>query len=193
MRPADLELVLASASPRRREILKRAGYRFLVHASEIDEDGIDSSDPAEVARSLALKKAETVAGLYPDKPVVGADTIVVLDRKILNKPENRDEAVGMLRMLSGRTHRVLTGLALVWAVRGISRAVHEESRVTFRELDDWEIIDYVSSSEPMDKAGAYGIQDLGSVLVAGVEGCFFNVMGLPVSRLTVILKEALKE
>jgi septum formation protein len=193
MRPTDLELVLASVSPRRREILSRAGYRFLVEPSGVEEDGFESADPVHAAESLASAKARAVAPAHPDKPVVGADTIVVLDNKIINKPPDPDGAAEMLRALSGRTHLVYTGLALVWLDRKIDLAASEKTAVTFRELDDREIIDYVASGEPMDKAGAYGIQGLGSALVARVEGCFYNVMGLPISRLTVILKRILVE
>jgi septum formation protein len=192
MKPTDLELVLASASPRRREILDRAGYRFEVRPSGVEEDGVESSDPGQVAESLALAKARAVAPLYPDKPVVGADTLVVLGDRILNKPVDEDEAVEMLRSLSGRTHTVYTGLAVVWLERGETVSVAESTEVTFRDLDEDEIIDYVAGGEPMDKAGAYGIQGLGSTLVAGVEGCFYNVMGLPVARLTSILKDILE-
>jgi len=187
----DTELVLASSSPRRRLILENAGFRFRVAASSIEEKIEPDIPPEEQARSLALAKARQVAGGFPDRPVIGADTLVMLGSRILGKPGNRDEAREMLRLLSGEIHKVFTGLALVWRRFNLERSVCEVTEVTFRRLTTEEIEDYVATGEPLDKAGAYGIQGRGSTLVSRINGCFYNVMGLPVSRLTEILQDIL--
>lgn len=183
-------LILASASPRRSELLKLITGDFKVITSEIDERSIEQKvikDGAEkVSSALALAKALDVAGSFAseDDIVIGADTSVILGDEILGKPGSREEAVDMLMRLSGRTHSVITGVAIV---RGDRRIVfEEESRVTFCDLDDYQsslIESYVDSGDPFDKAGAYGIQNGGALLVRSVEGDYFNVVGLPVRRL----------
>lgn len=176
-------LVLASASPRRRALFRQIGLRFRVVPSSVDERLSRKQSPARNARRIALEKATDVASGMRRGLVVGADTIVVLGKSILGKPKNRREAARMLRRLSGRSHVVFTGIALVDALTG--RAVTDvvRTRVQFRRLSDAEIADYVRSGSPLDKAGAYGIQDdFGAVFVESIDGCFYNVVGFPLVR-----------
>jgi septum formation protein len=176
-------LVLASASPRRRALFRQIGLRFRVVPSSVDERLSRKQSPARNARRIALEKATDVASGMRRGLVVGADTIVVLGKSILGKPKNRRDAARMLRRLSGRSHVVFTGIALVDALTG--RAVTDvvRTRVQFRRLSDAEIADYVRSGSPLDKAGAYGIQDdFGAVFVESIDGCFYNVVGFPLVR-----------
>jgi septum formation protein len=184
-------LVLASQSPRRRELLHRLGLTFEVDPSHVEEIVPEGTAPAEVVEALARQKAEAVAARHPDALVLGADTIVVLDGDILGKPANAAEARAMLRRLSGRTHTVFSGLALV-PPSGATAVAHEATAVTFAEMTDDEIAAYVATGSPMDKAGAYGIQDdAGALLVAAVRGCYYTVVGLPLHRLYRTLTDAL--
>lgn len=185
-----LQLVLASASPRRRELLERLGIPFKVSVCKAEEN-IDRGNltPEQLARELALLKAKDVARTLEDGLVIGADTIVVLDDEILGKPKSREEAGRMLHLLSGRSHQVITGLALVEAGGGRVQLTSEVTTVWFRRLDPGEVEWYLDTGEPMDKAGAYGIQGKGSILVDRIEGCYFNVVGLPLTRLYLMLKE----
>jgi len=177
-------LVLASASPRRRELLSGLGFKIPFDISDFQESNV-AEKPVNAARANALGKARDVAKRHAGKWVLGADTVVVLEGKILGKPADKSEAAEMLAALSGREHEVLTALALV----GDSEIVgHSSTRVQFREVTALEIEAYVASGEPMDKAGAYGIQGLAGQFVTGIEGCYFNVMGLPVELLTRMLK-----
>lgn len=179
--PVDKELVLASRSPRRTQILSMAGVPHTVHPSSIEETSMEGR-PEHIVCHWASMKARDVAGLYQDRPVLGADTLVFEDGELLGKPGTRDEAFAMVKKLSGCWHTVYGGVALVWHSRGLFFSFHEATRVKFRVLGDSEIEAYVDSGEPMDKAGAYGIQGLGCVLVDRVEGSYFNVMGLPVAQ-----------
>lgn len=182
--------ILASRSPRRRLLLAQIGLEPEIIPCEIDEELDSSRSPAENATSLALQKAKTVAVGISSGIVLGADTIVALDGHMLGKPIDPDDAVRMLEMLSGRTHTVATGFALI--DRPSDRYVTgvEETRVTFRAIPRNEIDEYVAGGSPMDKAGAYGIQDdYGAVFVTRVEGCFYNVVGLPLSRFYSTLGE----
>jgi len=175
-------LTLASHSPRRREILERAGILFEVRAAGVDESVVEGESPEQHVRRLARAKAEAVDSLGP---VLGADTVVVAAGEILGKPKDARDAVRMLRLLSGRWHSVLTGVCLL---AGGQAAVESEStRVHFAPLSEDEILDYVASGEPMDKAGAYAIQGLASKFIDRIEGCYFNVVGLPVSRVYRLL------
>ncbi len=184
------ELVLASASPRRRQLLRQLGVTFRVRASRLDEAAlrVDGASPERLVGDLALAKARAVAAREGDALVLAADTVVVLDGEILGKPRSAAEAEAMLTRLQGRTHRVLTGVAVVDAASGRSAVAVEETRVALRPLDPQEIRDYVATGEPLDKAGAYAIQGLGALLVTGVEGCFYNVVGLPLARTAELLK-----
>jgi len=174
-------LLLASASPRRRELLERMGFEIPFHVSDFIESG-HSGDPVAVARDNALGKARDVAARHPGKIVLGADTVVILDGRAMGKPVDAADAVRMLTDLSGRGHEVVTALALVEDARKEVR--HRSTTVSFRELSPAEIEAYVGSGESLDKAGAYGIQGLASQFVEGIEGCFFNVMGLPLELFT---------
>ena len=179
-RPAH-PLVLASRSPRRAEILRAQGLTFDVRPAEIDESVLPDEAPAEHVRRLALEKARAIATERPDALVLGSDTIVVIDGEILGKPTDTAHARAMLRRLAGREHQVFSSAGLV--APAAEAVDHDVTRVRFRDLTDAEIAAYVASGEPMDKAGAYGIQQLGALVVAGIDGCYFNVMGLPLQAL----------
>ncbi len=188
------KLILASSSPRRRALLRQVGLTFVVKPSRIEERFRTAESPAQNAKRIALEKALAVRDSLKSGIIVGADTIVVLRGKILNKPRDRKEAERMLRMLSGKTHRVYTGFALVDARTGRRYAGVEKTAVTFRRLRADEIRRYVATGAPMDKAGAYGIQDdYGAVFVEKVEGCFYNVMGFPLSRFYTVLKQFVRD
>lgn len=178
-------LILASGSPRRRELLQMLGLEFTVSVSESEEKVPDGLTPAETVEHLAYQKYKSVAEKEgnADNVIVAADTIVVYGGRIFGKPSNTAEAEKMLETLSGNTHEVFTGVC----VNG--DCSHVISKVTFRNLEREEIVSYVKTGEPMDKAGAYGIQGIGSVLVENIDGDYFNIMGLPVCRLTCMLKK----
>lgn len=186
-------LILASQSPRRRLLLKQIGLRFTVRPSKVEEVFSSRESPRSNARRIALEKARDVARNVPRGIVVGADTIVVVDGEILGKPRTKKEARIMLMRLSGREHLVYTGFALVDARSGRSMAGVERTRVRFRRLDPKEVAEYVGSGAPMDKAGAYGIQDdYGAVFVEKVDGCFYNVVGFPLARFYSTLTEFIR-
>lgn len=178
-------LVLASGSPRRRAVLSALGLTFDVRPPEVDETVRDGESGTDAARRLAEEKAAAVAAA-DEELVLAADTIVVLDEHLLGKPAGREEAAEMLGRLSGREHVVITGLALRARNEIVSAAT--PTAVTFRPLDEEEIMAYVRTGEPLDKAGAYGIQGYGSALVERIEGDFFNVMGLPVPTFLDLLR-----
>jgi MAF protein len=185
IRPA---LVLASASPRRRELLLTLGLDFESAASSADEV-IDLSDPpATVAKRLALAKAQAVAVSHSDKAVIGADTIVVLDDMILGKPRDEAEAADMLRRLRGRWHEVITAVAVISG--GHSIVEHVSTKVKMRAYTDDEIAAYVASGDPMDKAGAYAVQHPVFAPVESIDGCYLNVVGLPLCLLARMLRDA---
>jgi len=178
-------LILASGSPRRREILAMAGIPFTVQAADIPEDALPGESPHELVTRLAREKAYAI-----DKPpgaVLGADTVVVLGSQILGKPQDSEDARRMLRLLSAREHEVVTGFCLRFPDDSIEEA--ERTRVVFNTLSEDEIAAYVATGEPMDKAGAYAIQGLASKFIRRIEGCYFNVVGLPVARVYGHLKE----
>jgi septum formation protein len=178
-------LILASQSPRRRELLSTAGIPFTVRAREVEEIRASGEPPDAYARRLARAKAEA-AWEDRDEIVLGADTIVVLDQSVLEKPRDAADARTMLRSLSGREHTVITGICLRHP--GGVQVDSSATRVRFAPLTDAEIDDYVATGEPMDKAGAYAIQGLASKFVECVEGCYFNVIGLPLSQVYRYLK-----
>ena len=193
MRP-DRKLILASRSPRRQHLLRQIGWKFEVRESGIDEVFPPGADPRAAVASLAEQKASAVAPAYEDAIILGADTVVVIDGTVLGKPGSPEDASRMLRLLSGKTHEVLTGFALLDRPTNKRAAGVELTRVTFRTLSEDEIGEYVSAGSPMDKAGAYGIQDdRGAVFVERVEGCFYNVVGLPLTRLYVTLRDFQKQ
>ena len=173
-----MKLVLASKSPRRSEILKNAGVDFTVRVADADETIPDGTKPCDAVVFLAARKAMAVERA-DDEVVLGADTVVVLDDEILGKPKDREDAFNMIRMLSGRVHSVFTGVCAIGD--GISLTFAEETKVEFYPLSDDEINEYIDTDEPYDKAGAYGIQGLASKFISGIQGDYFNVVGLPVS------------
>lgn len=183
-----MKLILASASPRRAALLRQAGIHYRVMESDLRaEAGPDGLAPAEAAVCLAIKKARLVAAGLREGIVLGADTIVLHRGEILGKPVDRDDARRMLRRLSGEQHRVITGMALVDARTKNCESCFAETRVWMRALEP-EMIDlYVATGEPMDKAGAYGIQGKAAVFVERIEGCYFNVVGLPLYQLSLLL------
>lgn len=177
------ELILASHSPRRRELMKLLGHPFRSVTSHAEETVLSVETPAEHVVRLSLLKAREVGGGIGKGTVIGADTVVVLDGEIMGKPSSEDDAFAMLSRLRGRTHTVYTGFALYDAENGRDVSGFETTEVTMRHMDDGLIRDYIATGEPMDKAGAYGIQGYGAALIPAVHGCYFNVMGLPLSRL----------
>jgi septum formation protein len=181
------EIILASQSPRRKELLYHMGLDFEIISKNVPEDLIEE-EPLEAAGKLALKKALAVAEDLSGEIVIGADTIVVLEGKILGKPDSFETAREMLAALSGRYHQVITGVAVVDSRSGKYQLEQETTGVYFRQLTDAMINSYVESGEPFDKAGAYGIQGKGGLFVTKLEGCYFNVVGLPISRLAVMLE-----
>jgi septum formation protein len=186
-------LILASASPRRKRLLKQIGLDFDVLPSSVPETWEENTSPPEIALRLAREKAEAIAGNLPSGVVIGADTLVVLEGRILGKPQNPDEAFRFLRKLSGRSHDVITAVVLLDAESGRVLADVEVTRVFFREVSDQEIHAYIASGEPMDKAGAYGIQGRGVLFVKRIEGCYTNVVGLPLGKLGEMLTRILHE
>jgi len=185
-------LILASGSPRRADLLRQIGLEFEVIPSGVDENEISGSSPQEKALNAALAKALDVARKVGEGIVIGADTIVVLEGRILGKPSGPQEAIRMLTLLSGKTHRVITGVALVDASSMKVESWVESTSVTFRELSPDEIVEYVETGIPLDKAGAYGIQDKAAAFVKRIEGCYFNVVGLPLAALIERLRKKMK-
>lgn len=188
-------LVLASASPRRRELLEQAGFTFEVEAICVDETWRPGEAPEDYVQRLAREKAEAVVRARQKRAasaslVLGADTTVVCNDLVLGKPLDEDDAFRMLRLLSGRTHRVLTGVCLI-SRAGVRTAV-DSTQVTMRPISDEEIHSYVASGEPRDKAGAYAIQGRAALWIPQIEGCYFNVVGLPLARVGAMIGTAEK-
>jgi septum formation protein len=184
-------LVLASASPRRQELLRNAGITFEVQPANIPEDPQPGESAKDYTERLAREKALAVANQRRHDVVLGADTVVVVDSQLLGKPSDPADAARMLRMLSGRKHQVITGVCLV--VSGQPSVASETTLVTVSEITDKEIADYVSSGEPMDKAGAYAIQGIASRWIPRIEGDYSNVVGLPVALVFRMLREISSE
>lgn len=183
-----MKIILASQSPRRRALLEQMGLEFTCCVSELDEDVFSGLAPEELVKILSREKSEAVAAAYDDDALlIAADTVVVLDGVILGKPADEAQALKMLTALSGRTHSVYTGVTVRQG--GRIETICEVTEVTFRSLTAEECALYVATGEPMDKAGAYGIQGYGALLVKGLHGDYFNVMGLPVQRLGQLLGE----
>lgn len=180
------QLILASGSPRRKELLKQAQLTFTVSTSSISEIVDQSSSPNQVVESLAFQKANDVFSQHQDCIVIGADTVVAINETILGKPKDQAEARAMLKMLSGNTHEVYTGVAIVSS--SDTFIFHEKTSVTFLELTEAEISHYIETGEPFDKAGSYGIQGLGALFVKEIQGDYFNVVGLPLAKTVRKLK-----
>lgn len=183
-------IILASQSPRRQELIRNITDDVAVIVSPAEEVLPADIAPEEAPAYLAALKARAVAALHPDTPVIGADTVVILDGNILGKPRDKADAARMLRLLSGRVHTVITGCCLI--LGGRERIFSQRTSVEFYPLSDREIDEYIATGEPMDKAGAYGIQGKGMLFVKGIVGDYFNVMGLPVGMLARELKDFLK-
>ena len=183
------EIILASASPRRAELLKRAGFNFRVIPSQLEEDIKICRSAEELVRYLSYEKAMSVARrMEDDSLVIGADTVVIKN-SIMGKPENEKHAFEMLKSLQNGWHEVITGISVVDSVSLSGEVDCEITRVKMRELSDETIWSYINTGEPMDKAGAYGIQGIGAMLIEKIEGCYFNVVGLPMARLCMMMEK----
>jgi septum formation protein len=182
------DFILASDSPRRRELLRQLGFSFTVIPSRLEETSQRGMEPRGHATYCAKEKAKEVAQQYPQQWVLAADTIVVVDEKILGKPVNVTEATAMLSRLSGRSHHVITGVCLLHAQCGVEESQAVETEVFMRRLGAADIEGYIATGEPMDKAGAYGIQGIGGCLVQRIEGSYSNVVGLPLCETVELLR-----
>jgi septum formation protein len=187
----EFDIILASQSPRRYELLKMIGLNFKVRPSHADEIFSDDLSPVEYTISNARKKGQSIAQILPESLVISADTIVVHKGDILEKPEDEAHARDILKRLSASTHEVVTGFGLTLLSKNMSVFDHEVTKVTFRTLSQYEISAYVNTGEPFDKAGGYGAQGAGSLLIKKIEGCFFNVVGFPLANFFVTLDKFL--
>ncbi len=184
-----MNIILASASPRRKEILQNIGLKFDVIKSEIDENILENELAHQLVMRLALEKGIDIASDNRDSLIISADTVVVYNDIILGKPKDKEDAKKMLKMLSGKTHQVITGIALISMDTNNKIIDYVTSNVTFKELSDTYIENYVNTNESLDKAGAYGIQGFGALLVKEIKGDYLNIVGLPVSKLSDLLNE----
>ena len=183
-----MDIILASQSPRRKELMGQIGLKFKVVSPNVDEHVEGNPSPAQLVEELSLRKAQAVARQAgEDELIIAADTVVALEGVVLGKPKTERDAFSMLSALSGNRHYVYTGVTIIQG--GRTETQHEVTTVTFRELEPDEISHYIATGEPMDKAGAYGIQGYGALLVEGIRGDYYNVMGLPVCRLGGLLRE----
>ena len=185
-----LPIYLASKSPRRRKLLKQIGLDFKSFSVDLEEEIFNGEHPIQTVKRLAVHKAEEAKKKVEQGIIITADTIVVLDKQIIGKPKNKKDAERILKKLSNRTHMVYTGFSIFNSVTNETITDYERTCVTFRELSNKEIKEYIASGSPMDKAGAYGIQDdFGAVFVSSIKGCYYNVVGLPLSKLYKLLLE----
>jgi septum formation protein len=185
----QMTIILASNSPRRKDLLHQIGIDFSIDPADVDERVLPSEVPEVYAVRVALDKARLAAARVAAGIVIAADTIVVVDDEILGKPADASDAERMLKMLSGKVHRVITGLAVMDAATGKTLTRTSVTRVWFRRLAPQEIASYIATGEPLDKAGAYGIQERGALLIDKIDGCYFNVVGLPLSLLGELLRD----
>ncbi|MBI4746044.1 MAG: septum formation inhibitor Maf [Deltaproteobacteria bacterium] len=183
-----MQIILASNSLRRLDLLRQIGIEPVVIPSHVPEVIKVGEPPEDAALRLAIEKASEVAGQFQEGLVIGADTIVVIDGEQLGKPEDRDDAKNMLRLLSGRSHTVITGMAVIDAKTSEQKTTLAKTKVKFKPVSDEEINAYIATGDPMDKAGAYGIQGRAAAFIDGIEGCYSNVVGLPLSELAEMLK-----
>jgi len=188
-----LTVVLASASPRRISLLRQTGLNFKIQPSSVDESSISYKTPRELALKTAYAKALDVAEDYPSALIIAADTVVSLEDKVYGKPTDNKNAREILRKLSGKTHSVITGIAVKEGGKSTAALDAVETKVKIKKLTEKEIADYVATGEPLDKAGAYAIQEKGGRFVEAIEGCYFNVVGLPLPRLIEMLRQFLPE
>lgn len=184
-----MNIILASASPRRKEILENASVKFEVMASSIEELTLDGESPCQMVMRLAFEKGMDIASRQKNDLIISADTIVVIDNTVLGKPKNEIEARKMITSLSGRTHQVITGISLINLDNNKKIIDYVISNVKFKNLSEEDINDYIRTKESLDKAGAYGIQGYGALLVDEIQGDYFNIVGLPISRLSDLLKK----
>lgn len=184
-----MNIILASASPRRKKILENTNTKFEIIKSEIDEVILDNELPSQVVMRLAFEKSIDIALKHPDSLVIGADTVVVLNNNILGKPKDSSDAFNMIKQLSGKTHQVITGISLINLNANQKIIDYVVSNVKFKNLSEEDIKDYIQTNESLDKAGAYGIQGFGAMLVEEIQGDYFNIVGLPISRLSDLLKK----
>ena len=189
----NMHYILASASPRRQELLTKIIEDFEVVVSDFDEDSVEfKGDVEDYVKTLARGKAQSVASqANKDSIIIAADTIVVIDGKILGKPKNENDAYNMLKLLSNKVHRVYSGIAVINTANDVMKNESIFTEVKFSELTHEDIINYINSKEPLDKAGAYGIQGLGALFVEKINGCYYNVVGLPLNLLNKIMKEVI--
>jgi septum formation protein len=187
---SDTLIYLASKSPRRRKLLKQLGIKFRSFSVNTIEEVLDGEHPVDCVKRLALKKMNRAKRKVRNSIIITADTIVVLDKEVIGKPKNRKDAINILSLLSGRVHTVYTGFCVFNQKTNKSIIDFEKTKVEFRMINKDEIIDYVESGSPMDKAGAYGIQDdFGAVFVKRINGCYYNVVGLPLTKLYNTLRK----
>ena len=182
----NLPVILASASPRRKELLEKLGLTFKIVPTHIDESMYPNEKPLDHVRRLAEEKGRAIAEKYPEQIVISADTIVVYHGKILGKPDNKADAFKMLRLLSGNTHEVMTAFSILCSSKKILVSEDELTEVRFRDLSDDEILEYIEGGSPLDKAGAYGIQDVEAYLVDSINGSYHNVIGFPVTHFAMV-------
>lgn len=190
----DRKLILASASPRRQKLLSLFGMEFEIYPAEIDEEIYEAKLPHEIVLELSLKKAMKVKEIFSNALIIGSDTLVWLEGELLSKPKDEKDAFSILSKLSGRTHKVYTGISIYDTSFASYYQDFAETDVTFREITDDEKRAYIATGSPMDKAGAYGIQDdFGAVFVTNISGCYYNIVGLPVSKLYTLLMRAISK
>lgn len=184
------KIILASSSPRREEMLNKYKLNPIIFPSEIDEKIIQGESPIQIAMALAFEKCFWASNHFKNSEVIiGADTIVVLEGNIIGKPKNEEDAFNILKTLSGKIHSVITGVCIIKANSNIKIIDYETTEVEFRNLSDDQIIRYINTKEPIDKAGAYGIQGYGQILVKKIDGCYSNVVGLPLGKLDYLLNK----
>lgn len=186
------EIILASSSPRRKEILEQYKIFPTIMGSDIVEKINIGETPEQIAMSLSFQKAYNISKVYPDKIVIGADTIVYYEKQILGKPKDSDDAFRILKLLNGNEHNVITGISIIQDSSNIKIVDCENTIVKFRNLSDDKLKEYIHTNEPMDKAGAYGIQGYGALLVEKINGCYLNVVGLPLVKLDFLLNKFFK-
>lgn len=182
-------IILASRSPRRKKLLEQIGLEFEIVESNFDEDRVSLADPIELAKFLALKKAQAVAANYDDAIIIGADSVVIFNGAALGKPRDAADAKRILRQLSGRENKGITGYCLIDTKNKIVVNKHSEAVVKFRNFSDEEIDEYIATGEPLDMAGAYGLMDKGAVLMDTVSGNFYSIVGLPISEVYAELRK----
>ncbi|NLT50709.1 MAG: septum formation protein Maf [Ignavibacteria bacterium] len=186
----ELPLYLASQSPRRKKLLQQINLEFKTFSVDINEDILENELPVEAVKRLASEKMQAAEKLTPKAIIITADTIVVLDNEILGKPKDEEDAFILLKKLSGKAHTVYTGFSIKNTFTGKTITDYETTQVKFRKLSDYEIKEYIKTGSPMDKAGAYGIQDdFGAVFVEKIDGCYYNVVGLPLAKIYKYLME----